>query len=166
MLAAKYIGVPIAPLAEQYSLIPEARGRLKSRGRLKYCIEKIKPTMTFAADGGPFGDALKMEVFDNIDKLVSNNIPAGAASFADMVRDSDHADLEKAAATIGSETLAKILFTSGSTGNPKGVPQSQRMLTVNQAQYLACLPMLGERPPVVVDWLPWIMFSPAIQPST
>ncbi|MGB7297771.1 MAG: AMP-binding protein, partial [Burkholderiaceae bacterium] len=37
----------------------------------------------------------------------------------------------------------------------KGVPQTQRMVTVNQAQYLACMPMFGARPPVIVEWLPW-----------
>ncbi|MEP0940876.1 MAG: feruloyl-CoA synthase [Rhizobiaceae bacterium] len=149
MLAAQYIGVPIAPLAEQYSLIPEARNRLR------YCIEKIKPGLVFAADGGPFGDALAMDVFANVEKLVSTNVPAGATSFQAMLQGATHVDLNSAAASVGPDTLAKILFTSGSTGNPKGVPQSQQMLTVNQAQYLACMPMFGERPPVVVEWLPW-----------
>ncbi|NKB53919.1 MAG: AMP-binding protein [Rhizobiaceae bacterium] len=148
-LAAQYIGVPLAPLAEQYSLIPEARARLA------YCVGKINPTMVFAADGNLFGDALKMEIFDDVAKLVSINVPTGALSLETMLANGELAELAQAHATVGPDTLAKVLFTSGSTGNPKGVPQSQKMMTVNQAQYLSCLPMLGERPPVIVEWLPW-----------
>ena len=148
-LAAQYIGVPIVPLAEQYSLIPEARPRLI------HCVNKVRPAMVFAENGDPFKDALSMDLFNSVAKLVSRNIPNGALSFEDMVKGPSAAGLDQAANSVGPDTLAKILFTSGSTGNPKGVPQSQQMLTVNQAQYLACLPMLRERPPVIVEWLPW-----------
>jgi len=149
MLAAQYVGVPLAPLAEQYSLIPEARSRLI------HCVNKIEPSMVFTASGTRFADALAMDIFDNVEKLVSNDVPIGGTSFAELLKGHAGIELSEAHAAVGPDTLAKVLFTSGSTGSPKGVPQSQRMLTVNQAQYLACLPLLGERPPVMVDWLPW-----------
>jgi len=149
MLAAQYIGVPIAPLAEQYSLIPEANERLD------YCIRKIKPSLVYADDGEKYSCALNRESLASVAKLISNDVPNNANSFEDFLQ--GHADeiLMDANRRVGPDTLAKILFTSGSTGNPKGVPQSQRMITVNQAQYLACLPMLAERAPIIVDWLPW-----------
>jgi feruloyl-CoA synthase len=56
---------------------------------------------------------------------------------------------------VGPDTVAKILFTSGSTGVPKGVINTQRMLCSNQVQILAAMPFLGDAPPVIVDWLPW-----------
>ncbi|MGI9366115.1 MAG: AMP-binding protein [Rhizobiaceae bacterium] len=148
-LAAQYIGVPVAPLAEQYSLIPEARGRLV------HCINKIRPAMVFAVDGDQFGDALKLELFDGVEKLVSRNLFDGTLSFQNLLKGEGGSDIAGAYAKVGPDTLAKILFTSGSTGNPKGVPQTQRMMTVNQAQYLACLPMLRERHHTIVEWLPW-----------
>lgn len=148
-LAAQYIGVPIAPLAEQYSLIPEARGRLV------HCINKIRPAMVFAVDGEQFGDALKLELFDGVEKLVSRNLFDGTVGFQELLRGAAGSDVAGAHARVGPQTLAKILFTSGSTGNPKGVPQTQQMLTVNQAQYLVCLPMLRERHHTIVEWLPW-----------
>ncbi len=149
MLAAHYVGVPIAPLAEQYSLIPEASDRLH------YCIEKIKPELVYANDAEKFGSALSRNSLAKVTKVVSSNAAGDIESFDQWLNGVPTQALEEAASHVGPDTVAKILFTSGSTGNPKGVPQSQRMITVNQAQYLTCLPMLSERPPVIVDWLPW-----------
>lgn len=56
---------------------------------------------------------------------------------------------------IGPQTIAKVLFTSGSTGEPRGVINTHRMLTANQESLFACWPFLANEPPVVVDWLPW-----------
>ena len=56
---------------------------------------------------------------------------------------------------VGPDTVAKIIFTSGSTASPKGVVTTHRMLCVNMAQMLAAMPLLADRPPKIVDWLPW-----------
>lgn len=149
MLAAQYIGAPIAPLAEQYSLIPEAAARLD------YCVNKVKPALVYAEDGKRFGSALNRESLSSAKKLASANVPVNADSFEHYLSGNATQELDDALGQVGPNTLAKILFTSGSTGHPKGVPQSQQMLTVNQAQYLSCLPLLAERPPVMLDWLPW-----------
>jgi feruloyl-CoA synthase len=65
------------------------------------------------------------------------------------------AAVDAAHAAVGPDTIAKFLFTSGSTKLPKGVINTQRMLCANQQQILQCFPTLGEEPPVLVDWLPW-----------
>lgn len=149
MLAAQYVGVPLAPLAEQYSLIPQAHTRLD------YCIRKVGPTMVYASDGEKYQRALNHESVGTAQRVVSTNAAANAIPFTELLSGKPDQRLEDAHASVGPDTLAKVLFTSGSTGNPKGVPQTQQMLTVNQAQYQACLPMLSDRPPVFVDWLPW-----------
>lgn len=149
MQAAQYIGAPIVPLAEQYSLIPEAHGRLQ------YCLEKARPRMVFAEDGGAFGAALDLPFVAAADRVASRNAGPGVTPFADLLKGDATADPDAARAQVTPDTLAKILFTSGSTSDPKGVPQTQRMMCVNQAQYLACLPFFGDRAHTVLDWLPW-----------
>ncbi|MFT7593712.1 MAG: feruloyl-CoA synthase [Paracoccaceae bacterium] len=148
-LAAQYIGAPIVPLAEQYSMIPDAHPRLI------YTAGKVRPAMVYASNADTFGPALALDVFDGVEKVVSASQTGDLTGFADLLAGQPGPDLDAAYAAVGPDTLAKILFTSGSTSHPKGVPQTQHMMTVNQAQYLACLPLLSERPPVMVDWLPW-----------
>jgi len=65
------------------------------------------------------------------------------------------AGVEDAHRRVGPGTVAKVLFTSGSTGAPKGVINTQRMLTANQEQLRAVLAFLADEPPVLCDWLPW-----------
>ena len=57
-LAAQYVGVPIVPLAEQYSLVPDAHPRLQ------YAIETVRPKMVFADDGAAYGAALALPFLD------------------------------------------------------------------------------------------------------
>ena len=49
------------------------------------------------------------------------------------------AAVDAAHAKVGPDTIAKFLFTSGSTGYPKGVINTQRMLCSNQAMARAGL---------------------------
>ncbi len=55
----------------------------------------------------------------------------------------------------GPDTIAKFLFTSGSTKQPKGVINTQRMLCANQQMLRQCFAFLADEPPVLIDWLPW-----------
>ena len=56
---------------------------------------------------------------------------------------------------VGPDTIAKFLFTSGSTGMPKAVVNTQRMWCANQAMMLTALAYFEDEPPVIVDWAPW-----------
>ena len=148
-LAAQYVGVPIVPLAEQYSLVPDAYPRLQ------YAVEMVRPKMVFADDGAPYGAALALPFLDGVEKVVARNPPGGATPFTHLLHGDTSADVDAAHARVGPDTLAKIIFTSGSTANPKGVLTTHGMLCVNQAQIVAAMPVVAARPPKMLDWLPW-----------
>jgi len=63
--------------------------------------------------------------------------------------------VELAEAKVGPSTVAKLLFTSGSTDKPKAVPNTHLMMCSNQAALAAVWLCLRATPPLLVDWLPW-----------
>ncbi|WP_116599889.1 feruloyl-CoA synthase [Primorskyibacter marinus] len=148
---AQYVGVPTVPLAEQYSLIPEAHGRLT------YVLDKVNPAMAFTDDVGRYATALMLPQFDGVEVVASNptGAPRDVTAFADLLDGDATVDLGTRHATVGADTVAKILFTSGSTSDPKGVLTTQAMMCTNQAQMASVLPFLKDRPPRICDWLPW-----------
>jgi feruloyl-CoA synthase len=143
-LAAQYVGVPTVPIAEQYSLIPQARGRLIEAAEL------VNPAMVFAQDTDRYGAAL--ELFPEKDRVVVQG--TGYTTIADLAKGST-TDVDAAHGLVGPDSVVKILLTSGSTSAPKAVPTTHKMMCTNQAQLALALPFLQDRPPVVVDWLPW-----------
>ena len=72
-----------------------------------------------------------------------------------MLATPEHPGLDAAHDAIGPDTIAKFLLTSGSTGNPKAVINTQRMICANQVMLRETLAFLKDEPPVIVDWLPW-----------
>lgn len=150
-LAAQYAGVPVVPLAEQYSLIPEAHVLLR------YIVQKVRPAMVFVSDAQAYGAAIALDDLEGVEIVASKpeNAPVAVTPFAELLKGSNSVDLDAAYQNVGPDTLAKILFTSGSTSSPKGVCTTHGMMCVNQAQIIACFPFLREKPPKLLDWLPW-----------
>ncbi|MEO0390123.1 MAG: feruloyl-CoA synthase [Pseudomonadota bacterium] len=144
-LGAQLVGVPFVPVAEQYALVEAAEPRLR------YVIDLIKPARVFATDGTAYARALMLA---GCPAICSDPGGTNATPLAQLLVHSD-AHVDAALAAITPDTVAKILLTSGSTSDPKGVLTTQRMMTTNQAQIGDGLPFVRERPPVLVDWLPW-----------
>lgn len=149
-LAAQYAGIPLAPLAEQYALLPEARGRLAG------ILDTVRPAMVFVSNSGRFAEALTAEALAGTEIVASETHGRpGHTAFAALLAGDAGVDLAAAHAAVGPETLAKILFTSGSTSAPKGVMTTHGMMCVNQLQIRQVWPFLAEHPPQILDWLPW-----------
>ena len=142
MLAALYVGVPCAPVSPAYSLVS------KDHAKLRYVFGLATPGLVFAQDEARFAKAIEAALPAGTEVLYGQGfgeLEAGAAS----------ARVDEAHARTGPDTIAKFLFTSGSTGQPKAVINTQRMLCSNQQMLAQALPYLAEVPPVLVDWLPW-----------
>ncbi|MXN64395.1 AMP-binding protein [Stappia sp. GBMRC 2046] len=149
-LAAQYIGVPVVPLAEQYSLIVEAHPRLT------FVLDKVRPKMAFVDDAARYSAALALPELDGVEVVAARGEgPRKVTPMAELLKGDPSVDLDAAHAKVGPDTLAKILFTSGSSSDPKGVLTTHRMMCVNQAQMGVVLPFLDDRPPATTDWLPW-----------
>ena len=150
-LAAMHVGVPYAPVSPPYSLVSADFGKLRAIVRL------LTPGLVFAADGGQYAKALQAAIPADAELVVTEARGAGRAAtlFTDLEATVSTAAVEAAYAAVGAETVAKFLFTSGSTGQPKAVINTQRMLCSNQQGLVHALPFLAEVPPVIVDWLPW-----------
>jgi feruloyl-CoA synthase len=135
-LGAMHVGVPAVPVSPAYSLVSRDFAKLRTIAAL------VRPGLVFAADPERFASALRA-------------IGMRSTPFEELLAAEAGPEVDDAFAALGPDTVAKILFTSGSTGIPKGVVNTQRMLTVNQQQMAEGWPFLEDRPPRLVDWLPW-----------
>jgi feruloyl-CoA synthase len=148
-LAAQYVGVPTVPVAEQYSLIPGAHHRLIE------AVQMVRPTMAYVDNADKYADAIVLDALSDVEIVSTEPGSQNVTPFADLLKGNAGEGTDAAFAAVGPDTVAKILMTSGSTSSPKGVLTTQRMMCTNQAQLADALPMLRQRPPVIVDWLPW-----------
>ena len=147
-LGCMHVSVPVMPVSPAYSLMS------RDFAKLKGVIAHHDPSVVFVDKPGPFAAALDALDLDGRTLLTSDGAD-GSESLAQWAETPVTGALEARLAQVGPDTVAKILLTSGSTGLPKGVINTQRMLCGNQVQTIHAYPFLLERPPVICDWLPW-----------
>jgi feruloyl-CoA synthase len=148
---ALYAGIPYCPVSPAYSLIS------KDYGKLAFAMKLLTPGLVFADDATKFADAIAANVPAATEIVASRGAVPGreVIMLTDLKAAPDHPGLDRAHDAIGPDTIAKFLLTSGSTGNPKAVINTQRMLCANQVMLRETLAFLKDEPPVIVDWLPW-----------
>ena len=141
-LGAQHVGIASAALAPAYAG--------EDRGKLASVAEQLTPGMIFVDHAAKFLPAIQA-VFGHDMPVAA--ISGGSLRFEDLCATPPRADVAHAA--VGPDTIAKFLFTSGTTGSPKAVIQTQRMLCSNQEMVAAAYDFLATEPPILVDWAPW-----------
>jgi len=151
-MAAMQVGAPAAPVSPAYSLVS------RDHAKLRHVFELVRPGLVFVQDGPSFDRALAALDLEGVAIVYVERAPTAVPGLAwDTLADARPTRAVAARlATIGPETVGKLLFTSGSTGMPKAVPNTQRMMCANLVMYLQCRPReASDPPPQLLDWLPW-----------
>ena len=143
-------GVPFVPTSPPYSLISQ------DYDKLKHVLRTVTPGLVFASDAR-YAKAIAATVSSDMEILMNEGGVEGkqVTSFEALCSTPATTQVDAAMAATGPDTIAKFLFTSGSTKLPKAVINTQRLWCANQQQMAQSMPILAEAPLVLVDWLPW-----------
>jgi feruloyl-CoA synthase len=138
-LGALYAGVPYCSVSTAYSLVS------KDFDKLKHVINLLTPNVVYASDMARYGDAIDAVIKADCEVVTDSLAGRGRkhghlASIAEWRATAATAAVDEAMQRTGPDTIAKFLFTSGSTKLPKGVINTQRMWCANQQQMRQCSP--------------------------
>ena len=146
-IAALQVGILVIPISPAYSSRPEARARLV------FCLDAVRPGLVLVDDGRNYAEALEL-LPEDVEIVYESHAPVRAATKFSDLGDAPRS-VDAAFDSVDPNAPAKILFTSGSTGDPKPVINTHRMMCSNARAQALLFPFLTQRPPVVVDWQPW-----------
>jgi feruloyl-CoA synthase len=149
-LGAQHVAIPSAAIAPAYSLLSADHAKLKE-------VEaQLTAGLIFADDGERYRAAIE-SVFPPDIPVVTSEVPLAGRSidFGSLAATRPTAAVDRAHAGTTGSTVAKFMFTSGTTGTPKAVIQTHGTIAANQAMAANCYGFMKKVPPVVVDWAPW-----------
>lgn len=150
-LGCIYAGVPYCPVSPAYATVSQ------DYDKLRHVLDTLTPGLVFAADDARYGRAITATVGADVEVVLAQGAIEGRQTTSfDLLRNTvATAAVDDAMHATRPDTIAKFLFTSGSTKMPKPVINTHRMWCANLQQITQSMPVLAEAPPVFVDWLPW-----------
>lgn len=153
LLAAEYVGIPTMPVSPAYSTLS------KDLGRLRAIVDLIPPAAVFVQSVAPFENAVA--ALNRSDRKVIAVQGASGEQVAwnrlvdTALTPARRVALDRAHAAIRPVDVMRVLFTSGSTGAPKGVTMTYANLQSSTAYFHDSFEALAEPQPVFLDWMPW-----------
>ena len=149
-LAAMHTGLPHSSISTGYSL------RSTDFSKLRHALGLLDPGLIFVDDAKKYDKALQ-HTGEGIEivTVINRGKKEGLTPFEAMLETTVTAGVERAYQAIRPETVGKILFTSGSTGLPKGVMNTHENISTNWQQITQTFPFLQEPGLEFLDWLPW-----------
>lgn len=147
-MACAYVGIPFAPVSPAYSLVSTDHAKLRG------IVHLLRPGAIFADDGAAFAEAIAAVRSDGMAIINRAPVAEGALDFQHLTT-SDPSPAMVARARLTPQTVVKYLFTSGSTGSPKAVINTNAMICAMEEMVRDCYRFLTRQPPVVLDWGPW-----------
>lgn len=148
-LAALHIGIPYAAVSPAYALIAADYERLAS------VFDALTPGMVFTSDAAPFEAALAEVGGPELARLHLRGAHSPEEDFATALKTVPTEEVASAHLAVTPDTVAKFLFTSGSTGMPKAVINTHRMICSNQVMTRETYAFFKDEAPVLLDWAPW-----------
>lgn len=146
--ACFYVGIPYAPVSPAYSLVSQDHGKLRD------IAANLNPGAVFADRGTSFAAAFDAIAAEERHVLTLRDPVAGSIAFEDLLQ-GDPLMADTARLDVDEDTVVKYLFTSGSTGSPKAVINTNGMICAMEAMVRDCYRFVTRTPPVVLDWAPW-----------
>ncbi len=152
MLGAMKARVPVAPVSVAYSLFSQ------DHGKLRHVAALTKPKMIFVDNGPLYERAIKALDLTGIE--IVTVVPAPqmqSTSYESLLQTNAGPAVRASMDKIEHATVAKYLFTSGSTGMPKGVVQTHGMMcaVIAGQESLRAEPPNPEEIPESLEWMPW-----------
>lgn len=150
-LGCIYAGIPYCPVSPAYATVSQ------DYDKLKHVLATLTPGLVYAADGARYGKAIQATVGADVEVVLAQGSIAGRQTtpFATLRDTAATPVVDTAMHAVRPDTIAKFLFTSGSTKMPKPVINTHRMWCANLQQITLSMPVIAEAPPIFVDWLPW-----------
>jgi feruloyl-CoA synthase len=151
LLAGQHIGQAVCTVSSAYCRLAG-----QDFSRVHTILATLAPALVYASSAAAYGQAL-VGVVPGAVRVFSEGAETvpGALSFASLAASTETRAVHDAFARITPDTHAKYLLTSGSTGQPKVVINTHRMLCANQQMLAQTLRFLELEKPVLLDWLPW-----------
>jgi feruloyl-CoA synthase len=156
-MAAMQARAPLAPVSPAYSVMSQ------DHAKLRYVFDLVKPGLVFVQNGEIYARALAALDLANHDAggvlLVHvDKAPPQMQSlpWSELLATTPTDAVARSIEQIDAKTTGKFLFTSGSTGMPKAVINTQEMMCANLAMsQMARTRKASDPPAVMLDWLPW-----------